>query len=195
MMRSVIIKKQNCILFVLGVAGIILLFLGWRGNLLSLEKPVEKGLQVTSAGGGAVVENSDVHGPISNRAADSAVAAQAKGGSDFYVEYRLERERTRGQQVEWLREVINNTNTSDESRQKAQEHLMSISRNMEKEVELENLIRAKGFKDAVVFVDSSAVNVVVSVENLSPEESSKILDLVSKRTGIEVKNITVLPKA
>jgi stage III sporulation protein AH len=110
------------------------------------------------------------------------------------VEYKLERERTRGQSVEWLREVINNNNSTSETRQKAQEHLMAISRNMEKEIELESLLKAKGFKDAAVLVDDRAVTVVVGAAHLSAGESSQITDLIARGTGVDSKSIVIVTK-
>ena len=87
-----------------------------------------------------------------------------------------------------------NAHSAGETRQKAQEHLMAISRNMEKEFELENLIKAKGFKDAAVLVDDRAVTVIVAAASLPAEESQRIKELVSKGTGVELQNIVVIHK-
>lgn len=190
-MLSIIIKRRTLTLIALSVAGLILLFLGWRGNLPE-KKTTTPGLQVSQPATGGGSNGQSMFGE--NKAGENRAKTSAREGSDFFVEYRLERERTRGQRVEWLREVINNANSTVETRQKAQEHLMTISRSMEKEVELENLIRAKGFKDAAILVDDRSVTVIVAATNLSNEEAIRMTDLVSRGTGVEAQNVVIIPK-
>ncbi|WP_051688138.1 SpoIIIAH-like family protein [Desulfofalx alkaliphila] len=115
----------------------------------------------------------------------------------FFVEYRIERERTRGQQVEWLREIINNPNSDSETRKKAQEQLYTISQNLGKEMEIENLIRAKGFDDAVVLIQedpTNAVTVVVKTEKLTTDQTAQVAELVSRNTGINMSHVVIIPK-
>lgn len=186
-MLSIIIKRRTIILTALSLAGLTILFLGWRGDLLEKRNTVSEVQDTRSATGMVNIES------VGWSVAEEK-SATGETGEDFFVEYRLERERTRGQQVEWLREVINNADLPTETRQKAQEHLMAISRFMAKEVELENLIRAKGYKDAVVLVDERAVTVIVAADGMSSAETTGIADLVSRGTGVEVQNIVIITR-
>lgn len=121
--------------------------------------------------------------------------ASPNDSSEFFIEYRLERERTRGQQVEWLREITNNPNADAETRKKAQEQLYNLSQNVGKEMETENLIRAKGFDDAVVLLQhDKAATVVVRVKELTTDDAAKIADLVARNTGIPPSNIIIISK-
>jgi len=120
------------------------------------------------------------------------VAGEKKESADFFVEYRLERERTRGRQVELLREVINSANSDEETMKKAQEQLMEISRVMGKEVELENLIRAKGIEDAAVLLDSRAVMVIVADSGMVSGDVYQLTDLVSRGTGLAVQDVAMV---
>lgn len=117
-----------------------------------------------------------------------------EGTADFFVEYRLERECTRGRQVELLREVINNSSSGEETRRKAQEQLMDISRVMGKEVELENLIRAKGVKDAAVLLDNRAVMVIVADSGAVSSEVYQLTDLASRGAGLAREDVVVVLK-
>ncbi|HHU85609.1 MAG: SpoIIIAH-like family protein [Pelotomaculaceae bacterium] len=194
-MIPIIIRKRTLSLIAFALIGAALLFLGWRGNLL--EKKLIPGTPVTSPAVNETVPVSTAQ-PLSvaEQSGIMAVAGATFEEQDFFVDYRLERERIRGQRVEWLREVINNANSTADTRQKAQEHLMVISRSMEKENELENLIRAKGFKEAAVFVDERSVTVIVESarESLTTEELSSITGLVSRGTGVDAQNIVVIPR-
>ncbi|NLI11990.1 SpoIIIAH-like family protein [Pelotomaculum propionicicum] len=181
-MISLVIKKRTISLIVLGLLGLALLTTFLLGNLFSNKSPSQEIPTANYSTG--VVTIKDVAPPKSSLPA----------GDDFFVEYKLERERTRGQSVEWLREVINNNNSTSDARQKAQEHLMAISRNMQKESELESLLKAKGFRDAAVLVDDRAVTVVVGAAYLSTGESSQIIDLVVRGTGVDSQNIVIITK-
>jgi stage III sporulation protein AH len=183
-MVAVIVKKRLFFLVILGLAGFTLLLLGLRGGLGG-EAPATPGVRVNTQNNGDV---------IIKGGGNTATPDSRSNDLDFFIDYRLERDRTRGQQVEWLREVINNAETTGETRQKAQEHLMAISRSMEKESELENLIRAKGFTDAAVMVDEGTATAIVAADSLSSVEAAAISELVSRGTGMDLQKITVINK-
>lgn len=194
-MIPIIIRKRTLTLVAVGLIGITLLFLGWRGNLLE-KKMVVPGTPVISpvaeeAGSGGTGQPGSGMEQFGKTVTNPTVAEE----HDFFVDYRLERERTRGQRVEWLREVINNANSAGETRQKAQEHLLAISRSMEKEVELENMIKAKGFKDAAVLVDERSVTVIVESERLAAGDSASIKELVSRGTGVDPQNVVIITRS
>lgn len=193
-MFSIIIKRRTLTLIIMGILGALLLFAGLRGGLFEKES-LEQGIPVSEpAVGGVSIEEA---APQSNSESktEEAAGGYAAGSSDFFVEYRLERDRTRGQRIEWLREVINNDNSAGETRQKAQEHLLDISSKMEKEIELENLLRAKGYKDAAVIADERAVTVIVTSDKVSAGEAADINNLVSRRTGVDAQSIVIIPKS
>ena len=119
---------------------------------------------------------------------------QTNNQAAFFVDYRLERERTRGQQVELLREIVSNSGVTAESRQKAQEQLLNITRQIGKEAELENLIRAKGFPDAIVCLGEKGMTVVVQKASLSWEETVNLTDIITRSTGFSEQNIILIPK-
>ncbi|WP_366922484.1 SpoIIIAH-like family protein [Metallumcola ferriviriculae] len=118
----------------------------------------------------------------------------AQGDKDFFVEYRLERDRVRSQQIELLKDIIQNPSSVAETRQEAQAVLLEITRRMEKELQLEHLITAKGYEDAVLFIQPSGVTVIVKNTQLSQEDVTKIADVVSRSTGHDIKDIVVIPK-
>lgn len=118
-----------------------------------------------------------------------------KQGDEFFVEYRLERDRVRSRQVTLLREIVDNPNSVAETRQEAQRQLLDITKRMEQELELENLIEAKGYKEAVLFIQPSGVMVVVRATELKQEDQVRIADMVSRITSQPLENITIIPKA
>jgi len=114
---------------------------------------------------------------------------QAK--SDFFADFRLDRERTRGQQLEQLREMINNTKVDEATRRTAAAQWLALTQQIGKELELEGLIRAKGWSDCVVFVQETTCTVVVRAEKLSQAEVTRIGDIVVRGTGLPAQSISI----
>lgn len=59
---------------------------------------------------------------------------------------------------------------------------------------IENLIKAKGFQDAVVMIDNGIVNVIVQADKLSEEEVAQIVEIVSRQTGVSFDNIKIMTR-
>lgn len=121
-------------------------------------------------------------------------SAKASGGADFFIEYRLERDRQRSQQIALLKQIIDNPNSGGEGKQEAQKRLVELTQQMDLEMQLEKLIVAKGYKDAAVFIQPNAVNVIVMADTFGDEDANKIGDLVSRSTGRPREQIAMINK-
>ncbi len=113
---------------------------------------------------------------------------------NYFVEYRLSRDKLRAGLVDRLDEIIKNTQTTDDIRAKAQEEIMSIGEISEKELQIEGLVKAKGFEDALVFITNDEIKVVVSKNELSQQDMVKILDIVKSETKFDSDNIKIMKK-
>ncbi len=115
-------------------------------------------------------------------------------GKDFFVEYRVERDQARSEQINLLREMINNPNSDKDLKSEAQEKLLRITDNIEKEMEIESLIRARGYKDGIAFIHDESAEVIVAAEGLTKKDAAKIGDIVANTTGIPRQEITIIEK-
>jgi stage III sporulation protein AH len=114
---------------------------------------------------------------------------------EFFVECRLDRDRVRSEQVETLKEIAAQPDSSSEVRDSAQKDLMQLTENISKETELEKLVMARGYNDAAVMILPNSATVVVQVRSLPPSEVDQIRTLVSKTVGIDAGGVFVIPKA
>lgn len=112
---------------------------------------------------------------------------------DFFTEYRLERDKLRSERAELLRESIKSAKT-DEVRQNAQAAILRTIQEKEQETEMENLIKARGFTDALVFVRDNTVNAVIKTPVLARDDVLKIADIISKVSGVKTEDITISAK-
>lgn len=115
-------------------------------------------------------------------------------GEDFFAEYRLERTRTRSKNIEMLQQIVADENTSEEARAAASSELVDLSKRTEAEAEAEALIRARGYKDALVFVRGDACDVVVSGPELTRADAEQIGDIVARCLGVDLANITIIER-
>ncbi len=111
----------------------------------------------------------------------------------FFANYRIERENTRKKEIEVIREIVDNPNSDAEMKKEAQAQLLEIADNMEKELLIEGLIKAKGFEDTIVMMSKNSVNVIVNRSELKPEEVAQILDIVKRESGKSADSIKIIP--
>jgi stage III sporulation protein AH len=112
----------------------------------------------------------------------------------FFSEYRLERDRTRSEQIEVLNEIINNANSSTEVRADAQQKLLLLTENLGKETKIETAIIAKGFTEAVAVMQAQSVLVIVPSKGLRQDEIAKIADIVTKIAECRWEDVIIVPK-
>ncbi|SES62909.1 SpoIIIAH-like family protein [Anaerobranca gottschalkii] len=115
-------------------------------------------------------------------------------GEEFFVEYRLERERIRSREIDILQALINNPNSTPESKREAEQKLMQIQRIMEQELAVENSLVAMGYKHAILFYQNGNANIVVNAEALTREEKARIAEIVSKIIGVERYQVFITEK-
>ncbi len=113
---------------------------------------------------------------------------------DFFNEHRLEREKQRSIQLELLREVINNSNTSDEVRQQAQQTWLELTTTMEKELTVEKLVIGKGYSDALLLLNGDVAHILVKTEGLNQAQAIQIIELVASTLQIDVNNVRVIER-
>lgn len=121
-------------------------------------------------------------------------AAPAPASEAFFTEGRMERDRARSQQMELLKELIAQPQASAEARARAEAELLALSRRAAQEAEIENLLRARGFRDALVYLYSNSAVVVVRAGSLTPAQVAQVADAVSRVAGIPFESVSVLAK-
>jgi len=112
---------------------------------------------------------------------------------DFFTEYRLERDKIRSERSDLLRESIK-ISKNDESRIRAQDIVLKMITEKQKEAEMESLIRARGFADALVFIRENSVSAIIKTSSLSREEVVQIADVISRVSGVKVEDISISAK-
>lgn len=111
---------------------------------------------------------------------------------DYFSEARLNRTKARDASLELLREIISDTETSEDARTQATQEMGLIATSIEKEANIESLAKAKGFTDCVAVISTSNVNVVVESQGLQPNEAAQLNEIVMNETGVTADNIKII---
>ena len=108
-----------------------------------------------------------------------------------FVEYRLERDRVRGQEMEMLNKMINNPQVGAEARLEAEQQLLHLVNLMEKELIVENMLKAQGYKDALCF-PAENYTVMIEAEKLDAEDFLRIAEMVAATIEISREEVQVI---
>lgn len=118
------------------------------------------------------------------------VSAMQAGSISFFDAYREERENVRTQELAYLDAIV--AQGADEATlSDAQSQKLDLIDCMEIELTVENLVKAKGFTEAIVSMHQGSVNVIVGADALSDEQVAQILDIVLRETGEKAENIKI----
>ncbi len=120
------------------------------------------------------------------------VGGETSKDEDYFAVSVIDRERTRDEAIETLREIAENIDASEESKKDAMDKMTSLADSMTKEVNIENLVIAKGFSDCVAVVNGESVDVIVKSTGLLPNEIAQIRDIVIEQTGATLDNIRII---
>ncbi|MGQ9755026.1 MAG: SpoIIIAH-like family protein [Desulfotomaculales bacterium] len=180
-MRCILLRRKRIWLGLVSLAVLVLIGSLIRAHGMPVEGTVAKDKEATGAQ------------PAPEPQANLPLPRESTGSKNFFVEYRIERERARGKRVELLREIIADPNAGTGTRQAAQDQLLSIAREIDAEVRLENLLRAKGFEEAAVFVEDEKITVVVPDE-ISPEQNTSIINLITRGVDVLPENVMIITR-
>ncbi|MBO5654743.1 MAG: SpoIIIAH-like family protein [Clostridia bacterium] len=120
--------------------------------------------------------------------------ANADGVTEtFFATYRSDRESTRESEYLYLDSIIASADVSEESKISAEQQKLALVMRMEQELTLEALIKAKGFDDAIVAISDNGVNVVVGTDELTADEATQILSIITDETDYQATDVKIIP--
>ncbi len=137
-------------------------------------------------------EASYVSGTVSEKEAVET-SAKPESKEDYFETAKKEREKARNEACETIEETLKDSKLSDEDKASALSKIEEIGNRMEKESNVEALLKAKGFKKTLAIISDNGVNIVVSSEGLTSAQTLQIQDIVTNETGIALGNIKIIP--
>ena len=135
-----------------------------------------------------------VNGSALSSGTESAAGAESgsPASSDYFSQARLSRQKSRDEAKTLLEEALKNSESSDEVKKEALAKAQARAENMLQEDNIENLIKAKGFPDCVVFIQNGECSVVVKRGDNDQNYAIVIKDIVAGQSGITYDKIKIV---
>jgi len=111
----------------------------------------------------------------------------------YFQTYRTTRESTRDQEMLYYDAIISNETSTEEAVKNAETSKLALINQMEKELVVEGLIKAKGFDDCVITITDSNVNAVVKSSELTSTEVAQIVAVIQSQLNTSIENIKIIP--
>ena len=121
------------------------------------------------------------------------------GGDDntqaasFFVTYRADRAQARTEAVAYYDAIISSSSSSADAKALAETKKAEIIATMTLEMNMEGLIKAKGFEDVIASCSDSYINIIVKSAELSESEVAQIVEVVQSQTQKDIDYIKIIP--
>lgn len=180
---NMIIGKRQIILAALVLGLGIAVYLNWQYSQVAVELPVTQALEGEALNYGEA--------QYVDATQDTPTEAQQEEES-YFVEAKLSRQKARDEAAETLAAMLADANLDTDQRADLAIRASDLANSIEKEGKIENLIKAKGFADVMVYYDTQRADVIVKTSGLLVNEAAQIKDIILKETNIEPGNISIV---
>lgn len=185
--RMVVLHRRQitavCLMLLIGVAG----YLNWNFEQGSVDPEVTAVYNQVSAkiGEAQMVSGDALEEP------DETVNT-APQTNDYFSQARLERDIKRSESLDMLTRILNAQNTDKTARKEAEDEIARLSSYTEHEVMIENLIRAKGFSETLVFMGENLISIAVKSEGLNEIDAAVLRDAAISVTNAPAEHIKIV---
>lgn len=200
-----VLKRNQIIIFVLAIMLVTAGYLSTTENnngeaYMASSKVAQRDTNdVSSIGdatlvnGGALVDNDKIENNIgANNVVQITSAKNTE--DDYFSASRLERDNMYSQQLDSYQKMIDSTTITNEQKAIAEKEIKRINDNKNAIMIIENLVKTKGFKDIVVFINGDSINAVIKAEKLGTQEIAQIQNIISRELNADIANIHISNK-
>ena len=125
---------------------------------------------------------------------DSTETSGTAEDQDYFAASRLSREQARDEAVSTLKELSESETADQTAKDEAAAQISALAEDSVAEANIESMIRAKGYEDAVVMIGDESVNVVVAPPEggLQATDVTVIKDIVVAEAGVTAGQIKIV---
>lgn len=110
----------------------------------------------------------------------------------YFSEARVSRQKSRDEAVATLENLYGVSAEDSGDVSVLAEKAGEIADNMELENKIESIIKAKGFRDCIVYISGDYADVMVETDGLLPTEAAVIKEAIIQETSVPVENISIV---
>lgn len=149
-------------------------------------------------GDAVYVENQDSTTADQAATADNATAVgekavtASKEANNYFAQTKMDRDVVRDKDIELMKSITDDQLATKEQKSAAHSKMMKIVEISQKEVNIENLIKGKGFSDVVaMFGEDGSVDVTVKTPAITKAQAAQIADIVVRQANVPLDKIVI----
>lgn len=112
---------------------------------------------------------------------------------DTFTSAKKEREKALNTACERVEELLKSENLTEDDKKSALKQVESIADTIKKEANIETLLKAKGFSEAVAVIGQDGINIIVKSDGLTTANTMQIQDIVTSESGLDLSKIKIIP--
>lgn len=124
-----------------------------------------------------------------------AVATSAKveeSDANYFETARSDREDALSEAQQLVEETLKSADITDSEKQEAMQKVNEIAARVENANNIETLLKAKGFNEAVAVIGDNDINIIVKSDGITTTQTLQIQDIVIAQTNIALSNIKIV---
>ena len=207
-----VLKKNQIIIYAIAI---MLVTIGYMSYSMNVEQVAETSAkeeinQVAGIGDARLVSNNNVITDEEEASMDNNSSEEPNNESkevinqegdlvdkekdEYYTQSRLDREKMYSEMLESYQSIMANADVSQEQKNNAQQEINKINSQRNSIMIAENLIKNKGFKDIIIFINNQSVSAVVRADKIETAEVAQIQSIIQRELGISIQNIHISNK-
>lgn len=111
---------------------------------------------------------------------------------NYFAQAKLDREMKRSEAMEMLAQLLENEGADKDAKKNAEHQIQQMADFTEKEVAIENMIRAKNFGENIVFMSEDLVSIALESNGLNEIDAAQILDIVISTTDYSADKVKIV---
>lgn len=119
------------------------------------------------------------------------VSAKTISNEDYFTMAMLARTKARDEVTETIATVLNDDAISLEDKKDVSAKALALTDVIESENRIENLIKAKGYAECVVYLTENHANIVVKTPGLDQDQATQIKNIVVSEGNIKGEGISI----
>ena len=194
--KQVVLAMMACLLFVVGFINYNVGKNEEKNQMAIVENENTEMIgDVQLVNGESVVETENVvEGSIVENNELSTQNSEKEDESDYFESVRIERDSMYSRMLETYNKMIDNEKLAETQKAIAVKEIDKITNDQNAIMISENLIRNKGFEDAVVFSNDDVINVIVKASVLNNEDIGKIQNIIEREFKVSLENVNISNK-
>lgn len=182
---NMIIGKRQIVLATLVLGLGIAIYLNWEfSNSQNQNKLVQSVDSIKNYGEAEFVKR--------DTREEENISALSTKSTEYFAQARLNRQKSRDEAIEALKKVLDDTDSDQQKKDKLINDAAMLAKAIESEGKIENIIKAKGFSEAMVYIQGEKVTVIVKTKGLKESQAAQIKDIVITEIAVDPENISLV---